>query len=196
MSIPDLSENPEAERVSPARGIQQPILPATPKKSTTSYATTGEGGYVPDRTWESRQRREDIARVTAPSPREALIDHNIRVYRERQEAEEAAERRRQHERREQERQQQERMQREIERLRKTADFRKQEILVESIIQSHGLSTAERSAVYQRCVASGKYPDCLEFAEMACQQVVLERGTTPASPSSGQFDWKAAVIRRK
>jgi len=196
MSIPDLAENPEAERVTPARGIQQPVLPAVPKKSTTSYCTVGPGGYVPERTYELRQRQQDIAKLTAPSPNEALIDRNIRQYRAQKEAEAEAERRQQHERREQERQQRERTQREIERLRKTAEFRKQEILVESVVQSHGLSANERSAVYQRCLASGKYPDCLELAEMACQEIEMTRGTNPVEQSSGTVDWRSSLLKKK
>jgi hypothetical protein len=190
--IPDLAADPIAVRTSPVRGTPQPILPKTPLtgNGTTSSGATGGGGYN-ERTYESRQRRADMAAVTAPTPRQALATFWETYERSWERRIQESKDRQRNEMRERIRQDEIQTQQRIELLRKQTEFKKQEILVESVIQSHSLSHAERAAVHQRLLDSGT-PLSLEIAEMACQQVVLERGTTPVQPSDTGFDWRGAL----
>lgn len=165
------------------------ILPATPKKSTSSRCTTGDGGFVPWRTQDAKEYRERMAQVTAPTPTEALIDHNIRVYRERQAADEAAERRRLAEMRSRIARDNARLE-EIKALKeRQADYKRRELMLTRLMDSHNLSTTQRAAVNQRLVASKDATD-LVLAEMTIQELLAS--SQPAGAPVEGLDWRAAL----
>ncbi len=181
----DLSLDPTAERVSNVRGIQQPILPAVPKKSTTSFATTGDGGYVPERTFESRQRREDIAKANAPSPSDALIDRNIAAYRQRVAADEAAEQRRVEQAKAEAARTEQQLKATRERIENVKRFRAAERLVEVALE--GLTPEQRGRVNTRLLAAGRIHD----AELAAMYAEEER-LSQAPEQSSRVDWRNAL----
>jgi hypothetical protein len=189
--IPDLAADPTAERQSPVRGTPQPILPATPKRSTTSYATTGTtAAIVPERTSDARERRERMAAVTAPTPQELNSQRwadyeagwKTRIEESnRRDREEMARRIREDELR---------TQAQIERLRKTADFKKKEAAVEMVIRLHQLSDTERGVVWEKLLQSSN-PLSVEIAEAACIEIEMLRETRPIESAVG-LDWRSSI----
>src|ERR1700740_2292959 len=94
--IPDLAENPEAERSSPVRGIQQPILPKNALRGNgTTNSGVCEGGGFSENQWESRQRHQEMHAITNPPP--DAYDVAVANYRARGAADEASEKRRREE---------------------------------------------------------------------------------------------------
>lgn len=168
------------------------ILPAVPKRSTSSRCATGDGGFVPWRTQDAKEHRERMAQVTAPTPTEALIDHNIRVYRERRAADEEAERRRLAEMRAQIAREEERTQREIERLKRVKEFRQAEAVVDLALSA--LTPMERGRVNERLMAAGKVHDA-ELAAAFANEEILSRGNRAPELSNG-VDWRGVVTARK
>jgi|SRR5579864_7817284 len=189
--IPDLAENPEAARTSPVRGTPQPILPAVPKKSTTSFATTGDGGYVPERTHESRARREEIARLnateaakTAPTAWE-LYEQSWKARIENSEKAKLDEMR-------------ERIRRDEQRLTELnarrenlKNFRTKERMVEIALSE--LSPAERSRVYEKLIAAGRVHDA-EHAMYLAQIEVASRTSTPVEQNV-TVDWRSSLLKK-
>jgi hypothetical protein len=192
--IPDLSLDPEAIRPSPVRGVQQAtILPAVPKRSTTSYATTStNAAIVPERTQDARERRERMAVVTAPTPQERNAQQWADYEADWKTRIEASDRRDRETMARRIKDDQTRTQAQIERLRKTADFKRQEQAVEMVIKLHQLSDAERSAVWTKLCQSSN-PLSTDIAEAACVEIEMTRDTRPVeAPFDAGLDWRGAL----
>ncbi len=120
--------------------------------------------------FDERKRRQDVARVVDKSPQEQLIDRNIARYH----AEKAAERQREADRlREQEERQ--RKQKEIiahnERVRR---FRANEVLIQGVMDDHGLTQEERACVYQRLLNAGAIHDWNRASVFAMEAVLTRK----------------------
>jgi len=166
------------------------ILPAVPKRSTSSRCTTGDGGFVPWRTQDAKEHRERMAQVTAPTPTEALIDHNIRVYRERQAADEAAERRRLADMRARIARDEQRL-KELKALKeRQADYKRRELLLTRLMDSYNLSAIQRAVVNRKLVTSKDATD-LVLAEMTIQELLASPQPVEASGDAG-LDWRSAL----
>jgi hypothetical protein len=170
------------------------ILPAVPKRSTTSYATTGDGGFVPERTQDAKERRELKARVTAPSPTEALIDRNIAAYRQRVAADEADESRRLEEMKERIRRDEQRLNELKERKERLKSFRAAEKLVDIALDA--LTPAERSRCYEKLTAENRVHD-VEHAMYLAQVEVASRTAAPVEQVAGtEVDWRRSIKTKK
>jgi len=194
MNIPDLAENPEAVRPSPNQR-QYEILPATPKKSTTSYCTTGDGGVTPTRATDDERRRQEIAKLTAPTPQELNAQRWENYESNWQKRIEESDRRDREAMARRIKEDEARTQAQIDRLRKTADFKKKEAAVEMVIKLHQLSAAERSAVWEKLLQSSN-PLSVDIAEAACIEIEMLRETQPVE-SAVDLDWRGGVkeVRR-
>jgi hypothetical protein len=169
------------------------ILPATPKKSTSSRCTTGDGGFVPWRTQDAKEYRERMAQVSAPTPRQALIDRNIASYRQQVAADEAAEHRRRTEMRERIRREEQAAKDLKERQRRGKEFRQAEALVDLALG--GLTPAERGRVNTRLLAAGRIHDALLAAAFANEEIV-SRGQPVDSSDGTEIDWRSALKKQE
>ena len=169
------------------------ILPATPKKSSTSFCTTGSGGITPVRVEDQRERQRILQRMKQDQPfdeqfwQQAHERYNAEKAREREDeqrrieeqnaryaANEATERR------------------ERERRQKRQQHKQAEVAVENVIRLHDLTATERLAVMQKLVDHGR-PHDLALCDAFCQQIVLNRGLQPVDESiDARFDWRGFV----
>jgi hypothetical protein len=189
--IPDLAADPTATRQSPVRGTPQPILPAVPKKST-SYCIVGPGAYYPERTYELRQRQQDIAKLTAPSPQTALIDRNIARYRAEKKAEAEAEKAKIEQARAEAQRLEALLKANREKQAKVKAFRAAEKLVDLALD--GLPQDARGRVNARLLAAGRIHDP-ELAALFAEEERLSKSQTPVE-QSGQFDWRSSLLKKR
>jgi hypothetical protein len=169
---------------------QYEILPAIPKRSTTSRCTTGSGGITPERSDDATRRRKLQVQLSAPTPQQLNAqrwEQWENDWKERLRRADEEEQRKQAALRATDKKRQEANEREIARLRRVKEFKVNEALIEGIIKSHCLSPTERSVVMQRLVDSGNPHNC-DIAEIACQEIVLNRGKKPP-PQSELLDWR-------
>lgn len=164
------------------------------KPSTTSRCTTGDGGVTPTRADDDIKRRELQTRLTTPTASEQIIDRNIRLYRERQSAEAAADKAKADHARTDQRARQEATQREIERLRRVKDFKLKEHLIEGVFAESGLTPAERARVTERLLAMGDVHNT-DAATIFAQEEVLSRGARRPDESNG-MDWRSIITAKK
>jgi len=194
----DLSTNPEAPRVNPAEArriaqMQEEIvrLQPTPKKSSTSYATTGDGGVTPMRATDVEERRRIIAQSTPPvSPVSRFWNaahERFKAQEEKWAKDEQAKQdaiRREIERRKLE------AERSAERKKRLAEFEANEATRELAL-AH-LTDAEKARVMQKLLNAGKIHDA-DLAWLYAQQEVAARGDTPAEKDAPvQLDWRAGL----
>jgi len=190
--IPDLAADPTAFRSSPVRGTPQPILPTTPLRGNGTTSSGGTSGPIGggDRTYESRERQRQLHEISNPPP--DAYDLAVANYRARQAADEASEKRQREQRASRIRREEEQTQARIERLRKTADFKRQEQLIETVIRLHGLNASERSVVWTKLLQSSN-PLSTDIAEAACVEIEMTRDTRPVvAPVDAGFDWRGGL----
>jgi hypothetical protein len=195
--VTDLLNNPDAERVSPVRGVPQPILAKTPRTGNgTTNSGVCEGGGYSENQWELRRRRVEVQNIT--SPPEDPVARAWRLHEEHWKAREDKwkedERRKQAAIRAEAKAQQERTQREIERLKMLREYKLQEQLLNGVFEEHSLSATERRYVNQKLCDAGR-PQDLEMATILSQRIVLERSTNPIQSSVDDgLDWRG-VLRK-
>ncbi len=166
------------------------ILPATPKKSSTSRCTTGDGGFVPWRTQDAKEYRERMAQVTAPTPTEVAANQWEAYERGWQDRIRESDRRERDLMQERIRRDEQRLAELKARTEKVKAFRAAERLVELALS--GLDAVERSRVHARLFATGKPLDA-ELATAFANEEIVSRGTQPVEESGGnEIDWRSAL----
>lgn len=169
------------------------ILPATPKKSTSSRCSTGGGGFVPWRTQDAKERRATIAKLTAPTPTEVTAQFWEQYEAGWKARIEASDRREREEMQERIRRDDERQAGLKARNEKVKAFRAAEQLIELALD--GLTPAERGRVNTRLLAAGKIHDASLAASFATEEIV-SRGTQPVEQSGESPDWRGALKVKK
>lgn len=166
------------------------ILPATPKKSSTSYCTTGSGGITPERSDDAAKRRALQAQLNAPTPTEVAANSWLEYERSWERRIKESDERQRTEMRERIRQDAERTQSEIERLKRVADYKRRELLLTRLMDSYNLSSAQRAVVNRKLVASKDATD-LVLAEMTIQELLASPQSVEPSGDGG-LDWRSAL----
>jgi len=194
----DLLTDPEAQTVNPAdarRIAEINRLRPIPKKSTTSYATTGDGGVTPVRAADVEERNRIVAGM-APTvnPVQTQWDNyeahwkEIEQKSEQQRADEQAQRRQAEEAR------LAAVKTEIARKKAKQEFNEREQIIQMVIDQYGLSTGEAAVVRQRMLDRGRIHDT-DLAAVICQEVILERGSRPVREVV-PVDWRGELLGRK
>jgi hypothetical protein len=180
--------HPKGRRVSTSKTYE--ILPATPKKSSTSYCTTGSGGITPERSDDAAKRRALQAQLNAPTPTEVAANRWLEYERSwERRIKESDERQRADMRRRIQRDEQ--AAKELkERQEKQADYKRRELMLTRLMDSYNLSTAHRAVVNRKLVASKNATD-LVLAEMTIQELLASPEPVEASSDAG-LDWRAAL----
>jgi hypothetical protein len=129
------------------------ILPATPKKSTTSYCTTGSGGITPERSDDAAKRRELQARLNAPTPREVAVNSWLEYERSWERRIKESDERQRNEMRERIRRDEQAAKDAAARQDKIRQYKTNELLVEQALSI--LTQKEKAAAYQRLVNEGR-----------------------------------------
>ncbi|MGO8794543.1 MAG: hypothetical protein ACLQLC_06950 [Candidatus Sulfotelmatobacter sp.] len=166
------------------------ILPAVPKRSTSSRCTTGDGGFVPWRTQDAKEYRERMAQITAPTPTEVAANRWLEYERSwERRIKESDERQRADMRKRIQRDEQ--AAKELkERQEKQADYKRRELMLTRLMDSYNLSTAQRAVVNRKLVASKDATD-LVLAEMTIQEILASPQPVEASGDAG-LDWRSAL----
>jgi hypothetical protein len=166
----------------------------TPKKSTTSYCSSGNGGVTPVRVEDQRERKAILARMNPVSPDkisgerwaewERQWDERIRES-DRQAREATQERiRRSEEFERRQREQQERR----------SAFETAEAIVELALSE--LSADEKSSAYQQLTNENRVHDA-ERAGAIAQALIANRESVNSTRQSGlRVDWRGVITEEK
>jgi len=167
------------------------ILPAVPKKSTSSRCTTGDNAFVPWRTQDAKEYRERMAQINAPTPQQINAQRWEQWERDWQERIRESDRRQREEMQERIRRDEQRLAELRARNEKVKAFRAAEKLVEIALDS--LTPAERSRVFERLTAIGKPLDASLAAAFANEEVLKRDSAQPVEQSDGtEIDWRSAL----